>query len=104
MKQSLVVSERVGRELGAVLAVLENMGDSNCGWDPLDPALRQFEARVVAHIEVVQSLGLGPTHVTGRGVALRVRVGVVADKGLPVLIPRSFDRLSNVLPIKCHGS
>jgi hypothetical protein len=87
----------------AFLAILEKMGYPNCGTDTLDPALHEFEVGVVAEAEFVQSLGLGPTDITGGGIALRVNVCVVPDEGLPVLITRPFDRLSNVLPGECHG-
>ncbi|MGH2891738.1 MAG: hypothetical protein ACRDPM_00525 [Solirubrobacteraceae bacterium] len=89
--RSFVVGERFGLELAALFAILEHMGDPNCGWDPLDPALHQFQAGVIAQIEVVQPLGFGPTDVTGGGIALRVNVCVVPDEGLPVLITRPFD-------------
>ena len=50
---SFVPSERLGLELGAVVAILENMGDPNRGRDPLDPALHELEVGVVAQAEVV---------------------------------------------------
>src|SRR5689334_17992647 len=100
--RSFVASERLGLEPGAVVAIIENMGDPNRGRDPLDPALDEFEVGVVAQAEVVQPLCLGPTDVTGRGIALRVDVCVVLDEGLPVLITRPFDRISNLLPSECH--
>jgi hypothetical protein len=53
--------------------------------------------------EVVQPLSLGPTDVTGSGIALRVNVSAVADEGLLVLVIRPFDRLSNLLPAECGG-
>jgi hypothetical protein len=56
----------------AFVAIPEKMSYPNCGTDPLDPALHEFEVGVVAEAEFVQPLGLGPTDVTGGGIALRV--------------------------------
>ena len=102
--RSFVASERLGLEPSAFGAIVEDMGDPDCGCDPLDPALHQLEVRVVAQAEVVQPRSLGPGNVTGRGIALRVRVCVVPDEGLPVLVTRPFDRLSNLFPGECHGA
>ena len=70
---------------------MKTWGDSNCGRDSLDRAVRRFQVGIVGQAEVVQPLGLGPTDVTGRGIALRVNVCVVSDEGLPVLIAGPFD-------------
>jgi hypothetical protein len=37
----------------ALLAILEKMSYPNCGTDPLDPALHEFEVGVVAQAEFV---------------------------------------------------
>jgi hypothetical protein len=87
----------------AFLAILEKMSYPNCATDLLDPAFHELEVGVVAQAEFVQPLGLGPTDITGGGIALRVNVCVVPDERIPVLITRPFDRLSNVFPSECHG-
>jgi hypothetical protein len=102
--RSVVASERLGLEPSVLGVILEDVGDADCGLDALDPALHQLEVRVVAEPEVVQPRSLGTGNVTGRGIALRVSVCVVADEGLPVLVTRPFDRLSNLFPGECHGS
>jgi len=56
------------------------MSDPNCGRDPLDPTLQQVYVPVVAKAEVIQPLGLSPTDVTGRGIALGVNICVVPDE------------------------
>src|SRR5215213_6353813 len=102
--RSFVASERLGLEPRAFGAILENVGDADCGLDPLDPALHQLEVGVVAQPERVQPLSLGPGDVTGRGTALRVSVCVVPDEGLPVHVARPFDRFSNLFAGEWHGS
>src|SRR5689334_7093249 len=102
--RSLVAGERLGLEAGAFAAILEDVRDAQRGLDPLDPALHQLEVRVVTQAEVVQPRSLRPGDVTGRGIPLRVSVGVMLDEGLPVLVTRPFDRLANLLPGECHGS
>src|SRR5436309_7473369 len=102
-RRSVVAGERLGLEPSAFVAILENVGDADCPGDLLDPALDQVEVGVVAQAEAVQPLSLGPSDVTGRGTALRVRVCVVPDKGLPVRVTRPFDRVSNLCPGECHG-
>src|SRR5436853_6734318 len=79
------------------------MGDADRGRDLLDPALHQLETGVVAEAERIQPLSLGPGDVTRRGIALRVSVCVVPDECLPVRLTRPFDRVSNLLPVECHG-
>jgi hypothetical protein len=74
------------------------MGYPSSRMDALDPTLHPALVEFVAHAQVVQPLGLGPTDVTGRGIALRLRVGLVPDERFPMLITRPFDRISNVLP------
>jgi hypothetical protein len=101
---SFVSSERLGLEPSAFGAILEDVGDADCGGNLLDPALHQLEVGVVAQPEGVQSLSLGPGDVTGRWTALGVSVFVVTDEGLPVRVTRPFDRLSNLLPGECHWS
>ena len=81
---SVIASERLGLEPSAFGAILEHVGDADCGGNRLDPALHQLEVGVVAQAEVVQPLSLGSGDVTGRGTALRVSVFVVPDEGLPV--------------------
>ncbi len=39
--RSFVASERLGLEPGTFLAILENVGDADCGGRLLDPALHQ---------------------------------------------------------------
>jgi hypothetical protein len=101
--RSFVASERLGLEPSAFVAVLENVGDADCGRDSLDPALHQREVGIVAQAEGIQPLSLGPGDVTGRGRALGVSVCVVPDEGLPVSVTRPFDRVSNLSPGECHG-
>ena len=50
--------------------------------------------------ELVEPFGLRARDVAGRGIAFRVDVGVVPDERVPVLVARSFDRFSNVLPVE----
>src|SRR4051794_28766378 len=101
--RSFVASERLGLEPSAFGAILENVGDADGGLDPLDPALHQREVGVVAQAKVVQSCSLGPGDVTGRRIALRVRVCVMPVERLPVLVTGPFERLSKLLPGECHG-
>jgi hypothetical protein len=54
-----VVSERLGVEPGAILAILEEVDDPDRGSDPFDPALHEFQVWTVAQAGVVQSLRLG---------------------------------------------
>src|SRR3954468_16601517 len=103
-RRSFVASERLGLEPTAFGAILENVGDADCGLDPLDPALHQREVRVVAQTKVVQSRSFGPGDVTGRRIALRVGVCVMPVERLPMLVTRPFEGLSKLLPGECHGS
>jgi hypothetical protein len=82
--------------------ILEDVGDAHRGLDPLHPALHQFQVGVVAQAEFVQPLGLRLGDVAGRRTALGVRVFVVPDEGLPVLVARPLDRVSNLLPGERH--
>src|SRR5688572_14769036 len=78
---SLVAGERLSLEPSALVAILENVGDADCGCDPLHPALDQSEVRLVAQSEAVEPLGLGPGDVSRRRAALGVGIFVVPDEG-----------------------
>jgi hypothetical protein len=79
------------------------MGDPNGRREPLNSARHQFQVGIVTQTEVIEPLGLGPAHVTGSGIALRINICVVLDEGIPVLIPCPFDRLSNLLAVERRG-
>ena len=55
----MIASERLDLEPSVLGVVLEDVGDADCGLDPLDPALHQLEVRVVAEPEVVQPRSFG---------------------------------------------
>ena len=101
---SFVAGERLGLEPAALLAILEHVGYPNCWRDAFDSALHEFYVGVVPKAEVVQPLCFGPTDLTGRWIALRVDVCVVTNQGLPMLVTRTLDRGSDVIPGECHGA
>ena len=90
-RPSFVASEWLGLEPRAFGSILENVRDSDGRLHQLDSALDQLDVGVGAQAEGVQSLGLGPSDVTGRGVTLGVNIGVVADERLPMHIAGPFD-------------
>src|SRR4051812_4043076 len=99
---SVVASKRLGQESCPCWAMLEDMGDTNSGWEPLDPGFLQLQVGCIAEPDGIEPLSLSLGHITGSRAAFRIRVLVVPDQRLPVRVTRPLDRLPNFFPGEWH--
>ena len=70
----------------------------------LDAGLDERELLRRGEVELGEPLGLGPADVAGGWAALRIRLLVMPDQGLPVLVARRLHGCTDVRPRERHDA
>ena len=84
------------------VALLEDVRDPHRRRDLLHTGLDESDVVAITEAERVEAVRLLARDVAWRRVALRVDLGVVADKRLPVLVAGTLDRLADLLAVEWH--
>src|SRR6266567_1966704 len=100
----LVVLERLRQEPRSRRLMPEYMGEPHLVAHPLHARLQQLQVRSVPQAQLIQTVRFSLADIAGRGLGVRVGLFVMAPQGVPMLVARALDRVTDVVAAERHRS